>query len=245
MLFRNRKWWRLHIPPRLVQLDSPPTILFVRMTSLLFLPRTCLSGHSFGHSAGFTVTAHANVWFVANAGKWADHIHQAAAAVPLLRHCPGSRVYFSFVIDSVAPLILRWLMTLHPPTCFSPPDRWNLSVSALLEDIIVHNRRHLWWMMFVFMFVLNKKLEYHFWPLPEDFSFYIIKMSANKNVTFFIWDIKNMYCALSHTPLLLLLLHFFLSMSWELTLTYLGIYFFIISYSTFAKTTTFHLKCSD
>lgn len=123
-------------PPRLVRWFPPTTILFVRMTSLLFLPLTCLSGHSFGRSAGFTVTAHANVWFVANAGKWADHIHQAAAAaVPLLRHCPGSRVYFSFVIDSVAPLILCWLMTLHPPTCFSPPDRWNLSVSALLEDI--------------------------------------------------------------------------------------------------------------
>lgn len=99
----------------------------------------------FGHFAGFTVTASTDVWFVANWGKWADGIHQDV--VPVLRRCPGCRVYFSFVIGRVARLILCWLMAQHPPTCFSPTDGWNLCVSALLEDIIVHNRWHLWWMI--------------------------------------------------------------------------------------------------
>lgn len=105
----------------------------------------CLSDLSFGHFAGFTVTASTNVWFVANWGKWADGIHQDV--VPVLRRCPGCRVYFSFVIGRVARLIRCWLMAQHSPTCFSPTHGWNLCVSALLEDIIVHNRWHLWWMI--------------------------------------------------------------------------------------------------
>lgn len=90
--------------------------------------------------------------------SWA-HSSEHPAVVPVLHYYPGCLVYFSFDIDSVTSLIMCWLMALSPPTCFSSPDCWNLCVSALLEDITVHNRCQLWWMMFCFF---NNTLKYHF-----------------------------------------------------------------------------------